>query len=78
MPCIASGPDFGLASSYTRKKLVTVLHENHKASSLIDNLTVAKRYSDDSCNTIPTSSDDESLSRSVKEVGLLLACHVVP
>lgn len=55
-----------------RGKLVSILHEKGKNCSLIDDISIVKRYSDGSCNSIPVSSDDEALSRAVKEV-----CHML-
>lgn len=63
------GPQFGTHPSIPRKKLVSVLHECGNTCSLIDDLLIIKRYSDGSCNTIPVSSDDEALSKTIKEVG---------
>lgn len=65
---IKNGPRFGFAPSFTRKKLLTVLQECGKSSTLIDNITTVKRYADVSSHTIPVSSDDEALSKAKKEV----------
>ncbi|KAK1263013.1 Small RNA degrading nuclease 5 [Acorus gramineus] len=65
---IKHGPDFGSPPSLMRKKLVSVLHESGKTCSLIDDVSVIKKYSDGSCNSIPVSSDSEALSKATKEV----------
>ncbi|KAJ0973131.1 hypothetical protein J5N97_021090 [Dioscorea zingiberensis] len=65
---IRHGPHFGSPPSFMRGKLVSVLHESGKSCSLIDDISILKRYSDGSCNSIPVSSDDEALSRALKEV----------
>lgn len=64
-----TGPGFGLPSSkLIRKKLLTVLSESGKTASLIDNISVVKRYASESSNSIPVFSDDEALSKARKEV----------
>ncbi|KAF6139614.1 hypothetical protein GIB67_037561 [Kingdonia uniflora] len=65
---IRHGPDFGAPPSFIRKKLVTVLSENGKSCSLIDDVSVVKRYAAGSCHAFPISSDDEALSKARKEV----------
>ncbi|XP_008795226.2 small RNA degrading nuclease 5 isoform X2 [Phoenix dactylifera] len=65
---IRHGPEFGSPPKFMRSKLVSVLHQSGKTCSLIDDISILKRYSDDSCNTIPIFSDDEALSRAIKEV----------
>ncbi|XP_010912605.2 small RNA degrading nuclease 5 isoform X2 [Elaeis guineensis] len=65
---IRHGPEFGSPPKFMRSKLVSVLHQSGKTCSLIDDVSILKRYSDDSCNTIPVFSDDEALSRAIKEV----------
>ncbi|CAL5098003.1 unnamed protein product [Urochloa decumbens] len=65
---IKYGPDFGSQPSLSRRKLTSILHESGKKCSLIDHVTVLDRYSDTSCNSIAVFSDDDALSRSVKEV----------
>ena len=65
------GPDFG-SPSFTRRNLVSILHEKGKACSIVDDIAIVKRYSDGSCNSIPVSSDDEALSKTIKEVGIIL------
>lgn len=62
------GPDFGAPPSFMRKKLLTVLGECGKTSSVIDNISVVKRYASESSNAIPVSSDDEALTKAKKEV----------
>ncbi|CAA6663865.1 unnamed protein product [Spirodela intermedia] len=51
---IKHGPEFGSAPHFTKKKLVTVLHESGRTYV--------------SCNAIPITSDNEVLSRVLKEV----------
>ncbi|KAK1371252.1 Small RNA degrading nuclease 5 [Heracleum sosnowskyi] len=65
---IRHGPEFGAPPSFTRKKLLTVLGECGKTSSVIDNISVVKRYASESSNSIPVSSDDEALIKAKKEV----------
>ncbi|WOL01024.1 small RNA degrading nuclease 5 isoform X2 [Canna indica] len=65
---ITHGPDFGSPPKFTRSKLVSALHKSGKTCSLIDDVSILKRYSDEMCNTIPVFSDSEALSRAVKEI----------
>lgn len=65
---IKHGPDFGSAPPFMRSKLVSALYEKGKTCSLVDDMFIVKRYSDGSCNSIPISSDDEALSKTIKEV----------
>ncbi|KAL8199561.1 hypothetical protein R6Q57_013129 [Mikania cordata] len=65
---IKNGPEFGRPPSFMRKKLLTVLGETGKASSFIDNISVVKRYASESSHSIPVASDDEALSKTIKEV----------
>lgn len=65
---IKYGPDFGSPPSTSRRKLASILHECGKKCSLIDDASVLERYSDASCNSIAVFSDDDALSRSMKEV----------
>uniref|UniRef100_A0A0E0BPX2 Exonuclease domain-containing protein n=1 Tax=Oryza glumipatula TaxID=40148 RepID=A0A0E0BPX2_9ORYZ len=65
---IKYGPDFGSPPSTSRRKLASILHESGKKCSLIDDASVLERYSDASCNSIAVFSDDDALSRSMKEV----------
>ncbi|XP_018679511.2 small RNA degrading nuclease 5 isoform X2 [Musa acuminata AAA Group] len=65
---IRHGPDFGLPPKFTRSKLVSALHQSGKSCSLVDDVSILKRYSDESCNSIPVFSDSEALSRAIKEV----------
>lgn len=51
-----------------RKKLLSVLGECGKVSSLIDNISVVKRYASESSHAIPVSSDDQALLKARKEV----------
>ncbi|XP_042376208.1 small RNA degrading nuclease 5-like isoform X2 [Zingiber officinale] len=65
---IRNGPDFGSPPQVTRRKLVSILHQNGKTCSLIDDISILRKYSDESCNTIPVASDSESLSKAIKQV----------
>lgn len=62
------GPDFGSPPEMIRKKLLTILSESGKTTSIIDNINIVKRYASESSNSIPVSSDDEALSKAIKEV----------
>ncbi|GJN13616.1 hypothetical protein PR202_gb00338 [Eleusine coracana subsp. coracana] len=66
---IKHGPDFGSQPSTSRQNLTSLLHESGRKCSLIDNVSVLDRYSDASCNSIAVFSDEDALSRSMKEVG---------
>ncbi|KAK4490171.1 hypothetical protein RD792_000828 [Penstemon davidsonii] len=65
---IRHGPGFGLPSSFVRKKLLTVLNDAGKTASLIDNVSIVKRYASEASHSIPVSSDDEALLKAKKEV----------
>ncbi|KAF2296621.1 hypothetical protein GH714_000641 [Hevea brasiliensis] len=65
---IKNGPDFGAPPSFIRTKLLTVLSECGKASSVIDDVSIVKRYASSSSHAFPVNSDDEALSRAIKEV----------
>ncbi|KAL3513781.1 hypothetical protein ACH5RR_026498 [Cinchona calisaya] len=65
---IRHGPDFGSPPSFVRKKLLTVLGEYGKVSSIVDDISIVRRYSSDMSRSIPVSSDDEALSKARKEV----------
>ncbi|KAF7816761.1 small RNA degrading nuclease 5 isoform X1 [Senna tora] len=65
---IRHGPDFGSPPSFMRKKLSSILSESGKTSSLIDDLSIVKRYASESSHAIPVTSDDEALARTTKEV----------
>lgn len=54
-----------------RKKLSSILSESGKTSSLVDNISVVKRYASESSNAIPVASDDEALARITKEVNVM-------
>ncbi|KAG0462655.1 hypothetical protein HPP92_021131 [Vanilla planifolia] len=64
---LRNGPQFGTNSSIVHK-LVSVLQECGKTCSIVDDMPVIKRYSDDSCNSIPVFTDNDALSRTIKEV----------
>ncbi|KAL0909871.1 hypothetical protein M5K25_020779 [Dendrobium thyrsiflorum] len=65
---IKNGPEFGSRSSLMRCKLVSVLHEGGRKCSLVDDSSTIRRFSDGSCNVIPVYSDEEALSKALKEV----------
>ncbi|KVH87490.1 small RNA degrading nuclease 5 [Cynara cardunculus var. scolymus] len=65
---IKHGPDFGRPPSFMRKKFLTVLSDCGKATSFIDNISIVKRYASESSHSIPVTSDDEALSKAIKEV----------
>lgn len=65
---IKHGPDFGSPPSFMRTKLLTVLSECGKDSSVIDDVSIVKRYASASSHAFPVNSDDEALSRAIKEV----------
>ncbi|XP_017431139.2 small RNA degrading nuclease 5 isoform X2 [Vigna angularis] len=65
---IRNGPDFGSPPSFTRKKFLSILSESGKTSSLIDDISIVKRYASESSNAIPVISDDEALAKTKKEV----------
>ncbi|PKA54538.1 Small RNA degrading nuclease 5 [Apostasia shenzhenica] len=62
------GPEFGSRSSVMRCKFISVLYECGRKCSLVDEISVLRRYSDESCNAVPVYSDEDALSRAVKEV----------
>ncbi|XP_058188910.1 small RNA degrading nuclease 5 [Rhododendron vialii] len=65
---IRHGPDFGSPPSFVRKKLLSCLSECGKASTLIDNISIVKRYASESSHAIPVCSDEEALLKARKEV----------
>lgn len=67
---IKNGPDFGIPPSQQllRRKLLSVLSDSGKGSSIIDNISVLRRYAAELSHTIPVSSDDDALSKAIKEV----------
>ncbi|KAJ4700854.1 small RNA degrading nuclease 5-like [Melia azedarach] len=65
---IRNGPDFGSPPSFMRTKLLKVLSDCGKTSSLIDDISIIKRYASESSHAIPVTSDDEALSKARKEV----------
>lgn len=65
---IRHGPDFGSPPSFVRKKLLSCLSESGKASTLIDNISIVKRYASESSHAIPVCSDEEALLKARKEV----------
>ncbi|KAK4429579.1 Small RNA degrading nuclease 5 [Sesamum alatum] len=65
---IRHGPAFGFPLEFVRKKLLTVFSESGKGSSLIDSVSIVKRYAAETSHAIPVSSDDEALTKARKEV----------
>ncbi|KAG9149887.1 hypothetical protein Leryth_020253 [Lithospermum erythrorhizon] len=65
---IKSRPEFGSPPSFARKKLLSLLSDSGKASSIVDDIAIVKRYASESSNAIPVSSDDEALLKAMKEV----------
>ncbi|KFK27823.1 hypothetical protein AALP_AA8G434400 [Arabis alpina] len=65
---IKHGPDFGSPPEMIRKKLLTILKESGKNTSIIDNANIVKCYSSDSSNSIPVFTDDEALLKAMKEI----------
>ncbi|KAL3845457.1 hypothetical protein ACJIZ3_002860 [Penstemon smallii] len=65
---IRHGPGFGIPSSFIRKKLLTELSDAGKTASLIDNVSIVKRYASEASHSIPVSSDDEAMLKAKKEV----------
>ncbi|PQQ12564.1 small RNA degrading nuclease 5 [Prunus yedoensis var. nudiflora] len=64
---IRHGPDFGTRPSLIRKRLLTVLSESGKTSSIIDDVSIVKRYASELSHAVPVSSDDEASSKAQKE-----------
>ncbi|CAN6686579.1 unnamed protein product [Malus baccata var. baccata] len=64
---IRHGPDFGTAPSLVRKRLLTVLSESGKTSSIIDDISIVKRHASELSHAVPVFSDDEALSKAQKE-----------
>ncbi|CAB4289132.1 unnamed protein product [Prunus armeniaca] len=60
---IRHGPDFGTRPSLIRKRLLTVLSESGKTSSIIDDVSIVKRYASELSHAVPVSSDDEASSK---------------
>lgn len=65
---IRHGPDFGSPPPFSRKKLLTVLGDSGKVCSIVDHLSVVKRYASELSHSVPVSSDDEALTKAQKEV----------
>ncbi|KAJ4819093.1 Small RNA degrading nuclease 5 [Rhynchospora pubera] len=65
---IKYGPEYGVHPKIIHRKLVSVLKESGRTSTLVDDASILKRYSDESCNVISVSTDDKALSRTMKEV----------
>ncbi|KAL6269075.1 hypothetical protein ACE6H2_025986 [Prunus campanulata] len=64
---IRHGPDFGTRPSLIRKRLLTVLSESGKTSSIIDDVSIVKRYASELSHAVPVSTDDEASSKAQKE-----------
>ncbi|KAJ0232396.1 Small RNA degrading nuclease 5 [Hirschfeldia incana] len=65
---IKYGPEFGSPPEMIRRRLLNVLNESGKATSMVDNINIVKRYASESSNSIPVCDDDEALSKAMKEV----------
>ncbi|KAI4307191.1 hypothetical protein L6164_030404 [Bauhinia variegata] len=65
---LPTGPEYGSPPSFMRKKFLSVLSESGKTSSLIDDISIVKRYASESSHAIPVTSDDEALAKTNKEV----------
>ncbi|XP_057442782.1 small RNA degrading nuclease 5 [Lotus japonicus] len=65
---IKNGPDFGSPPNFMRKKLLSILSESGKTSSLIDDISVVKRFASESSHAIPVTSDEEALAKTTKEL----------
>lgn len=66
------GPDFGSPPEMMRKKLLDILNESGKTTCIVDSVNIVKRYASESSSSVPVSSDDEALSKAMKEVKNLL------
>ncbi|XP_024450878.1 small RNA degrading nuclease 5 [Populus trichocarpa] len=62
------GPDFGSPPSFVSRKLLTVLSECGKTSSLIDDISIVNLYASGSSHSFPVSSGEEALLKVRKEV----------
>ncbi|CAN7080422.1 unnamed protein product [Brassica oleracea var. botrytis] len=65
---IKYGPDFGSPPEMMRKKLLDILNESGKTTCIVDSVNIVKRYASESSSSVPVSSDDEALSKAMKEV----------
>ncbi|KAH9308458.1 hypothetical protein KI387_036369, partial [Taxus chinensis] len=65
---IQNGPAFGNPPCASRQKLVSLLSDQGKRCSLIDQKEVLLRYAPGSCNAILSFSDDDALYKAAKEV----------
>ncbi|WZZ74781.1 hypothetical protein YC2023_086151 [Brassica napus] len=65
---IKYGPDFGSPPEMMRKKLLDILNESRKTTCIVDSINIVKRYASESSSSVPVSSDDEALSKAMKEV----------
>jgi len=54
-----------------KKKFLSILSESGKTSSLIDDISVVKRFASESSNSIPVTSDDDALAKTNKEVDVM-------
>lgn len=66
------GPDFGSPPEMMRKKLLDILKESGKTTFIVDSINIVKRYASESSSSVPVSSDDEALSKAMKEVNNLV------
>lgn len=65
---IQNGPAFGNPPCGSHQKLVSLLSDHGRRCSLIDQKEVLQRYALGSCNAILSLSDDDALSKAIKEV----------
>ncbi|WJX16635.1 Small RNA degrading nuclease 5 [Trifolium repens] len=65
---IRNGPGFGAPPSFMRKKLLSILGESGKTSSMIDDISIVKRFASESSNAIPVTSDEDALAKTIKEL----------
>jgi RNA exonuclease 1 len=70
---LETGPGFGAPPSFMRKKLLSILGESGKTSSMIDDISIVKRFASESSNAIPVTSDEDALAKTIKEVIYVLA-----
>jgi RNA exonuclease 1 len=60
-----------------RRKLLTVLSECGKTSSLIDDISIVNRYACGSSHSFPVSSGEEALLKVRKEVCFGIGCGYI-
>ncbi|XP_012570613.1 small RNA degrading nuclease 5 isoform X2 [Cicer arietinum] len=65
---IRNGPGFGAPPSFMREKLLSILSEYGKTSSMIDDISIVRRFASETSNSIPVTSDEEALAKTIKEL----------